>query len=428
MRLEMMHPADQLVVTMNRIYHGGMTTTSGGNLSILDSNGDIWITPGGVDKGALTRADIIRIKPDGQLEGNHNPSLETSFHKSAYKARSDIRAVLHAHSPALVAFSMMHRLPDTSLIPNTHIVCGKITLAPYAMMGSEELGEILAKEFADGSRVVIMENHGVTVAAESMAQAYRVFETLEFAARTQLLAMRLGPTRQLDLEQIDIARTSAHTRLSEFTMRHHSSSELSLRREITQLIHRGLDQKMFYSSQGTISARVGDGTFLITPFGTDRRDIFEEELVLVKKGLKEAGKVPSRAVFLHELIYHKNPEIQAIVAAQPPHIMAFTITEEVFNAKLLPEPYVFLHHLPKAPYASNYSKPQHTANMFKDGISSILLENDGIITTGKSLTQAFDRMEIAEFTAKAILSTVGLAELHPLSDERIAELDENFNL
>ena len=44
---------------MQRIYAYGMTTTSGGNLSIKDDDGDIWITPGGVDKGSLTRRDII---------------------------------------------------------------------------------------------------------------------------------------------------------------------------------------------------------------------------------------------------------------------------------------------------------------------------------------------------------------------------------
>ena len=57
-----MHPADQLVMIMERIYTHGMTTTSGGNLSIMDDNGDIWITPSGVDKGSLTRQDIITMK------------------------------------------------------------------------------------------------------------------------------------------------------------------------------------------------------------------------------------------------------------------------------------------------------------------------------------------------------------------------------
>jgi len=69
LKLEMMHPADQLVYTMRRIYRNGLTTTSGGNLSILDPSGDLWITPGGIDKGALTRSDIMMVREDGSTEG-----------------------------------------------------------------------------------------------------------------------------------------------------------------------------------------------------------------------------------------------------------------------------------------------------------------------------------------------------------------------
>ena len=67
MNFETLHPADQLVMLMERIYSYGMTTTSGGNLSILDDNGDIWITPAGYDKGSLTRKDIVQVKPDGTV-------------------------------------------------------------------------------------------------------------------------------------------------------------------------------------------------------------------------------------------------------------------------------------------------------------------------------------------------------------------------
>ena len=65
MDLEMMHPADRIVTIMNRLYNYGMTTTSGGNLSIRDANGDIWITPSSIDKGSLTRNDIMRVTKDG---------------------------------------------------------------------------------------------------------------------------------------------------------------------------------------------------------------------------------------------------------------------------------------------------------------------------------------------------------------------------
>ena len=59
MNFDMLHPADQIVMIMNRIYYYGMTTTSGGNLSICDSDGRVWISTSGIDKGQLRREDIM---------------------------------------------------------------------------------------------------------------------------------------------------------------------------------------------------------------------------------------------------------------------------------------------------------------------------------------------------------------------------------
>jgi len=55
---QLMHPTEQINVIIGRIYRSGMTTTSGGNISIKDENGTIWITPSGVDKGSLTPKNI----------------------------------------------------------------------------------------------------------------------------------------------------------------------------------------------------------------------------------------------------------------------------------------------------------------------------------------------------------------------------------
>ena len=131
MKMSMLHPADQLVMIMERIYGYGMTTTSGGNLSILDDNGDIWITPGSIDKGNLTRKDIVCIHPDGTISGNHKPSSEYPFHQKVYQIRPDLRAVLHAHPPALVAYSIVRKIPNTNIIPNVKFSCGDIGIAKY---------------------------------------------------------------------------------------------------------------------------------------------------------------------------------------------------------------------------------------------------------------------------------------------------------
>ena len=52
-RFDALPPAERIVAIMNRIYENGLTTTSGGNLSVLASDGSLWISPSGIDKGTL---------------------------------------------------------------------------------------------------------------------------------------------------------------------------------------------------------------------------------------------------------------------------------------------------------------------------------------------------------------------------------------
>ena len=191
MNFELLHPADQLVMIMARIYQYGMTTTSGGNLSIKDENGDIWITPSGIDKGTLTRADIMQVKPDGTVIGPHTPSVELPIHRDIYKIRPDLHAIVHAHPPVLVAFSLVRRVPDVTLIPNAALVCGKVALAKYGVPGSEQLGKNIAEKFAEGYNTVLMENHGVVCGAQDLYRAFMAFETLESSAKIELDALKL---------------------------------------------------------------------------------------------------------------------------------------------------------------------------------------------------------------------------------------------
>ncbi len=163
MIFHLLHPREQIVRIMNRIYNNKMTTLSGGNLSIKDLNGDIWITPAGIDKGKLIPNDIMCVKTNGDIIGQHKPSSEFPFHISIYKKRPDIKAIIHAHPPALVSFSIVRNVPDTNIIPQAKRVCGKVGYASYALPGSNKLGENIAETFEKGYNVVLLENHGVAV-------------------------------------------------------------------------------------------------------------------------------------------------------------------------------------------------------------------------------------------------------------------------
>lgn len=428
MRFDLMHPADQLVLMMNRIYYRGMTTTSGGNLSIKDEHGVVWITPSGVDKGSLTREDIMSIHPDGSISGRHRPSIEYPFHLSIYKMRPDINAVVHAHSPGLVSFSIARKAPSVMLLPNTKTICGEIPVAPYALPGSEQLGNNIGEEFKKGYSTVILENHGVSIGASSIWQAFMMFETLETSALLEINARKLGKIKELDDATIQMTELKNRVKLDEFTPDFHSSEENAARRDLIKLIHRSYEQRLFTSTQGTYSVRLSDGSFLITPYGLDRSYLDIEDLVLIKNNSQEAGKRPSRSVNLHAEIYRQNPEINSVLSAHPQNIMAFAVTDVEFDPKTIPESYILLMEIKKIPYGQSFLDIEGTAKMFSPRTPVLISENDCIFVTGQSLLNAFDRLEVAEFTAKSIIQSLDLGEVVHIKQQDIDDIDVLFKL
>ena len=428
MNFTYLHPAEQIIMIINRIYTKQMTTTSGGNLSIMDDEGDLWITPSGIDKGSLTVGDICQIKPDGTVIGKHQPSSELPFHKCVYAARPDVRAVLHAHPQALVSFSLVGKTPNTKLLPSPHLVCGEIGFAEYGLPGSMELGMKLAEQFKNGKNVVIMENHGVVTCAKDLFTAFMIFETLERDAALNIVAHQLGTPMSLTDAQIQLGVDHGKSPLKEFIPDEITSYDKKVRKEMCTLIHRAYDQELFTSTQGTFSERLNDHSFIITPFGKDRKYLEPEDLVQIDNGRVESGKVPSRAFHLHQMIYEQHPEIKAIVMAMPTHVMAFGITRTPLDPRTIPESYIMIRNLVRVPYGTSIVNPERISQAISASTPVVLVENEFVLTVGHSLINAFDRLEVVEFTANTIIHAMTIGKIAPISTERIEEINVAFHL
>ncbi len=424
----LMHPVEQINIIIGRIYRSGMTTTSGGNISIRDDNGDIWITPSGVDKGNLTVKDIMLVKNDGTIIGLHKPSSEYPFHKAIYESRPDIRAIIHAHPPALVAFSIARIVPDTKIVPQAHNIIGHVGFAPYGTPGSEDLGEKIANEFRNKNyKAVIMENHGVVLGGSDMMDAYQRFETLEFCCRTIVNGKQLGNVNYLSDEQVASYVNHIPKNITHFMDIDYPSDERALRTEMVKIIRRACDQGLMISTYGTVSVRWCDNDFLITPRDVARWDIIPGDIVQIKNGMAEAGKTPSRSVALHQRIYQLNPHINSIICTQPVNLMAHAVSGSKFDVRTIPESWIFLQDVPSIPFGLIYNEIDRVAKMFNKN-RVILVENDSIFVTGDKLLNTFDYLEVAEFSANSLVMAASIGPLQPIGDKEIDELRVAFNV
>jgi L-fuculose-phosphate aldolase len=423
-----MTPSEQINVIIGRIYRSGMTTTSGGNISIRDENGDIWITPSAIDKGSLTPKDIVCVKKDGTIVGPHKPSSEYPFHKAIYEARPELTAVIHAHPPGLVAFSIARQIPNTNIVPQARYICGEIGYAPYGCPGSEDLGAKIAKEFQNPRfKAVIMENHGVVLGGTDMMDAYQRFETLEFCCRTIVKAGMLGNVNTLNDSQINDYQNRLPNNISHFMDVSYPTEERALRSEMVRIIRRACDQGLMISTYGTVSVRWQDNDFLITPRDVARWDITNTDIVQIRNGQAEAGKTPSRSVALHHAIYQQNPHINSIITTQPPNLMAHAVSGQKFDVRTIPESWIFLQDVPTIPWGMQFNETDKVAKMFNKN-RAILAENDCVFVTGDKLLNTFDYLEVAEFSANSLVMASAIGPLCPIGEEEIEELRVAFNV
>ena len=191
---------------MRRLYKQGLTTASGGNISVRVDNG-IFITPSALDKGTNRGNQIGFITFEGEnLTPELKPSIENVMHLALYRVRPDISAIVHAHPPIATSFTAMGRKIDCTLIAEARAILGTPVIANYALMGTKQLAEAVsaaALETDSGKpNIVMMENHGVVCLGTDLLSAFDRLEVLEAAARMTLITSLMGSVRPLKPDQL----------------------------------------------------------------------------------------------------------------------------------------------------------------------------------------------------------------------------------
>jgi L-fuculose-phosphate aldolase len=171
--------------------------------------------------------------------------------------------------------------------------------------------------------------------------------------------------------------------------------------------------------------RLKEGDFLITPTDINRWDIDLDDIVQIKNGQREAGKTPSRAAWIHQEIYNRNPDVNSIIMTQSPYLMAFGITGKHLNVRTIPESWIFLQDINLAEYGTHF-RTHNNSEIVDNCSTALIIKNDSVIITGDKLLQTFDYLEVAEFSAKSIVLGHGLGEMVPINDEQVEDLRQKF--
>lgn len=421
MRTDFQTVPEQLAQTMSRIYRLGMTTTSGGNLSALDAKGTLWVTPARLDKAKLQAEDMVSVDSAGVSSGANRATSELPFHLAIYDARPDIRAVVHAHPAALVAFSAAGRVPDTRVLQQVYQQCGEVGLAPYALPGSELLGTSIAEQFAKGLDCVVMDHHGVVVGGRTLNEAFARFELLELTAQTLLNAAVLGKPRTLSAKELAMSR---HAGPGAVVTESESPVESlgELRSQLCEYVHRGCERRLFSSTSGAFSARTKQQSFLMTPDQIDHYLLESNDLLELPTKPAVPGNCWGHQSQLHREFYERHPEVNAIVHALPVYASAFSITGTEIQSAVIPESYTVLREIQDCPFELPSTDPGKLAEQVSMRTPVMMIQNHGVLIVGTSVVDVYDRLEVLESAAQAILDCHALGPLQIMPEETLQQL------
>ena len=100
----------------------------------------------------------------------------------------------------------------------------------------------------------------------------------------------------------------------------------------------------------------------------------------------------------------------------------------MFDSRTIPESYLQLRYVEKVPFGTSYNDLEGTARMFSNRVPVIMVENDCVLVVGETLLNAFDRLEVAEYSAQAIINANSVGQLVTINDEQVKEIEDAFHM
>ncbi|MCC6137527.1 MAG: class II aldolase/adducin family protein [Bdellovibrionaceae bacterium] len=203
----MQHIKNQIVRFCELLHQKNMLAAADGNVSYRHTDEEIFITPSGVPKAFIDVKDIAVITIDNKIVSGR-PSGERLMHLEVYKKSPIAKAVVHAHPPSAIAWTVA--FPEYTELPSeclseVILAAGKIPIVPYARPGTLEMGTHL-HAFLPKYRAMILSRHGALCWGESLQEAYCGMERIEHSADTLIRAKMLGQLTNLPEAEVQKLR------------------------------------------------------------------------------------------------------------------------------------------------------------------------------------------------------------------------------
>ena len=206
-----------------------------------------------------------------------------------------------------------------------------------------------------------------------------------------------------------------------------SEEELRLRKGLCEIGKLCYARNYIVGADGNLSARMSDGTILVTPAGAMKGFLEPAHLAHIDMSGEPVDDGPRASTErgIHIVAYEERPEMKAVVHAPPPHAVAMTIAGIDLQAPIIPEVVVTIGGIPTAPFATPGTSElgDSIRNILKCS-DTVMMTHHGSVTIGTNLLDAYKKLDMIEHTARILWMAHAVGHVKPLDPERVRMLLE----
>jgi len=184
------------------LYERELVAGVGGNVAMREGD-RVLVTPSGRSLGYLAPEDVVVVDLSGNAIGQGKPSKEVTMHLAILRECPDANVVCHVHGAYIIAASCMLDPGDDSIPPLTPgfvFFAYPMPMLPFAVPGSPELCDMVARKIKD-RRAILLQNHGLVTVGSTTEEALNVAEEVDEAARVFVVSQ--GKARPIPSELRD---------------------------------------------------------------------------------------------------------------------------------------------------------------------------------------------------------------------------------
>lgn len=197
--------------------------------------------------------------------------------------------------------------------------------------------------------------------------------------------------------------------------------------EMIDIGYKLYERELIVATEGNFSARIVQNRILVTPGGLCKGELQPHDFLWVDL---DSYRVPeslrvSTEILMHLEVYRQRPDVRAIIHAHPPYCIALMLAGHGLDKPILAENVILLGKVPVVPYArpSTRQVPEAIRPYIQE-TDCLLLDQHGSLTLGKSLKEAFYKLELMEHTAKSYLAALQVGTVQEIGREEIRHLME----